>query len=136
MSGAHRWTASIAAFLLTALSWGCAAEDSGDSLKNNSGLTKAELASLLAEVKGADATGKSASCAPTGEADPSPQTRSWLAASSVEKIISAIKAPPYVLDPRDVVLMVDIGRSDTWLIITVRVQSKRCIGYSLSTRYV
>jgi hypothetical protein len=136
MRCADKIFAMSAAILLIALSAGCEAGENGTRLRNNSGLTLPQLGALLEEVKHADAAGNSRSCRPTGEAAPSSQTSRLLAGSSIDKVTRAIKAPPYALDPRDFELTIDVGRSDTWLIVTVRVERGRCVGYSLSTMQI
>jgi hypothetical protein len=132
----HAAGLALAAVLLTTIGTGCEAEEKGGRFRNESGLTVSQLAALLEEVRQADRKQQPSACRPTGEAAPSSQTSTWLAGSNPEKIVRAKKGAPYALDPRDIELTVDIGRKDAWLIVTVRVQSNHCIGYSLSTMYV
>lgn len=132
----NRWGPLLSA-LLAAVSLGCEAADSQKPLRNESALTVAQLGALLEEVKHADAVVAGASpCRQTGDAAPSAETGTWLAKSSPRNILRAVKAPPYALDPRDVELTLDIGRSQAWLIVTVRVQAGQCVGYSLSMMYI
>ena len=104
------------------------------TFRNTSGLKEIEIAALLKEVQQADSSKDVGICRPTGETTSSADERRWLAKATAGSLVSALR-PPYVQDPRDVELNLDVGRKSTRLVVVVRVSAGKCVGYSLSTAY-
>jgi hypothetical protein len=111
----------------------CAEDASSPS--NETNLTSRQLSALLKEVQAADSKPSTADrCKPTGETPREGDTSLLLANASAQRIRSARK-PPWALHPRDIEIRLNTSRPDVWLSVMIRVQSGRCVGYSLARVY-
>jgi len=42
---------------------------------------------------------------------------------------------PYADDPRDIEIIIDVGKASRQLVVTIRVQKSHCVGYELTEMY-